>query len=108
MDTVTKNELTVNKKDLAARVAIRLGISDAVAYRVLNATIEEVQSAVAAGERVSMAKFGTFEGRQRAARMGRNPQTGAEVPVPARTAAAFKPAKAFHDRVAAAAAERAV
>lgn len=106
MNAATKKDLSVNKNDLAARIAIRLGISEAVAYRVLNAAIEEVQSAVAAGERVAMAKFGTFEGRHRAARIGRNPRNGKEVPVPARTVPAFKVADAFKERVATAAAER--
>lgn len=106
MNTVTKKELSVNKKDLAARVAIRLDVSEAVAYSVLNATIEEVQAAVSAGERVTMASFGTFEGRHRAARIGRNPRNGDEIPVPARTVPAFKVSEAFKERVAAAAAER--
>lgn len=106
MDNVIEKEPSVNKKDLAARIAIRLGISETVAYSVLNAAIEEVQSAVAAGERVAMAKFGTFEGRHRAARIGRNPRNGEEIPVAARTVPHFKVADSFKKRVTAAAAER--
>lgn len=99
----SENKPSVNKQELAARVAERAGVSDKVAYAVLNATIEEVQVAVANGERVGLTGFGMFEGRERAARVGRNPQTGETVPVAARTAAVFKAAQAFQKRVNAAA-----
>ena len=51
------------------------------------------------GDRVSLSGFGTFERRERAARTGRNPQTGEELQVAASKAPAFKPAKAFKDAV---------
>ena len=95
----SENKPSVNKEELATRTAERAGVPDKVAYAVINAFIEEVQLAVTAGERVGLTKFGMFEGRERAARVGRNPQTGEAVPVSARTAAVFKAAKAFQERV---------
>lgn len=99
---------TVNKKDLAERIAATSGVSVATVVKVLNGAIEEVQGAVTAGERVALAGFGTFKGSERAARLGRNPQTGAEIPVAACTTPVFKAAEAFKTRVKTAAAERAV
>lgn len=100
---VKGNMESVNKKDLAMRIAASNGdISEKVAYAVINAFIEEVQAAVVAGERVALSGFGSFEARHRNARRGRNPRTGADVPVPARTVAVFNTAKGFNDRVGAA------
>jgi DNA-binding protein HU-beta len=97
---------TVNKKDLASRAAANAGVDAKVAYAVTSALFEVVLAAVAAGERVTVQGFGTFEGRERAARMGRNPQNGEEIPVAARTAPAFKAAAQFKERVAAKSVQR--
>lgn len=97
---------TVNKSELVHRIAQRAEVSHDNALAVVNATLEEVQKAVAGGEKVLLLDFGTFEGRERAARMGRNPQTGEEIAIAAKTAAAFKAAKNFQQRVADAAAQR--
>ena len=65
----------------------------------VEATIKAIQDAVISGEKVQLVGFGTFEVAERAARMGRNPQTGAEMAIPASKAPKFKAGKAFKDAV---------
>ena len=89
----------MNKSELIAAAADGSGLSKAQVSSALDAILEAVQGAVAAGEKVSITNFGTFERRERAARQGRNPQTGKPVSVPASKAPAFKPGKPFKDRV---------
>jgi len=89
----------VNKKELTQRVAARAGVGEREAHKVINAFIEEVQSAVMGGERVALTDFGVFEGRMRAARAARNPRTGEAQTVPARTVPVFRVAMKFRDRV---------
>ncbi len=89
----------MNKSELIAAAADGSGLSKAQVSSALDAVLEAVQGAVAAGEKVSITNFGTFERRERAARQGRNPQTGKPVSVPASKAPAFKPGKPFKDRV---------
>ncbi|OIS65855.1 DNA-binding protein, partial [Bacillus subtilis] len=60
---------------------------------------DTISEALKSGEKVSIPGFGTFEVRERAARKGRNPQTGEEIDIPATKAPAFKPAKALKDAV---------
>lgn len=100
------NMETVSKSDLVRRVAQRAEVSHDNALGVVNAFLEEVQGAVAAGERIMLLDFGAFEGRDRAAREGRNPQSGEKMTFAARTSPAFKVAAAFKKRVNDAAAER--
>jgi DNA-binding protein HU-beta len=90
----------VNRTELKDTVARESGLSGADADRALSAVLEAVVSTVARGEKVSIAGFGTFEARERSARTGRNPQTGAEIQIAASTAPAFKPASGFKERVA--------
>jgi len=80
-------------------VASRAGLSKADADRAVNALIDAVGDALARGEKVTVTGFGTFEVRQRAARMGRNPQTGAPLHIPASKTPAFKAGKGLKDAV---------
>lgn len=91
---------SVSKSGLVARIAQSAGVSHDNALGVVNALLEEIQAAVARGEKVTVIGFGTFEGRQRAARETRNPRTGEKIGVDATVAPAFKPAKPFKNRVA--------
>jgi nucleoid DNA-binding protein len=98
---------TVNKRNLAQRIADNHpGITAKDANAVINAFIEEVQDAVASGERVAFARFGVFEPRHRAPRTARNPHTGEKVPVAARTVPTFQAADGFRQRVTDTATER--
>jgi nucleoid DNA-binding protein len=90
----------MNRKDLAEAAARETGLSPAQADAALTAALDAVVAAVATGERVNLPGFGAFEQRARAARSGRNPQTGAVIEIAATVAPAFKPAAAFKQAVA--------
>ncbi|CAM4117564.1 HU family DNA-binding protein [Helcobacillus massiliensis] len=89
----------MNKKELIQDVAAATDLPQAQAQEVVSAALDSIIKAVANGDKVQIAGFGTFEPRERAARTGRNPQTGAPVEIAASTAPAFKPAAAFKDAV---------
>lgn len=80
----------MNKTELRDAVAEAAGLSHAQADKALNAVIDAVTSALASGEKVTLPGFGTFETRDRAARQGRNPQTGESMEIAASTTPAFK------------------
>lgn len=90
----------MTKTELRDAICQETGVSAETADAVLTATFEAIIAAVAQGEKVTLAKFGTFEPRERAARKGRNPQSGEELDIAASTAPAFKPASSFKQRVA--------
>lgn len=90
----------MNRSQLVEAVAKAAELNQRDADQAVTAALEAIVAAVAAGDTVTLAGFGTFEQRARAARTGRNPQTGAAMEIPASVAAAFKPAAAFRRRVA--------
>ena len=87
----------MNKKELVEKLIEKTG--EKKAEKVLNAFIETVEEAVAAGDSVQLVGFGTFEVRERASREARNPKTGETLFVPAKKVPAFKPGKAFKEAV---------
>ena len=89
----------VNKTELVDAVASRAGLSKADADRAVNAFVDAIEGALVRGEKVTVTGFGTFEVRDRAARMGRNPQTGAPLHIPATKSPAFKAGKGLKDTV---------
>ncbi|MEW5770471.1 MAG: HU family DNA-binding protein [Pseudomonadota bacterium] len=91
----------MNKSEFIDAVAAKTDMSKAAAGRALEAVLDTITEAVAKGDSVSVIGFGTFEARKRAARTGKNPQTGAAIKIAATTVPAFKPGKAFKDAVAA-------
>lgn len=90
----------MNRTQLVEFVAEEAGLSSSQAQAAVSATLEGIVGAVADGAKVSLPGFGSFEPRERAARTGRNPATGAELNIPASIAPAFKPASAFKQAVA--------
>lgn len=90
----------MNRNDLREAIATETGLTGADADRALTAFLDAVSASLAAGDKVSLPGFGTFETRQRSARTGRNPQTGETMEIAASTAPAFKPAAALKRRVA--------
>ena len=80
----------MNKGELIAAIAKATGWTKADAGRALDATIENVTKALKKGDTVTLIGFGTFKVSKRAARIGRNPQTGAELKIPARKVPSFK------------------
>ncbi len=89
----------MTKAELIAKIAEKAEISKADAGKALNATIDSITAALKKGDKVALVGFGTFETRKRAARKGKNPQTGAEIKIPATTTPAFKAGKALKDAV---------
>jgi DNA-binding protein HU-alpha len=89
----------MNKTELIDLIAKKTGESKAAAAATLDATLDVITSALASGEKVQLTGFGTFERRHRAARTGRNPRTGAEVPIAAANVPAFKAGKALKDAI---------
>ena len=85
----------MNKADLVEAVRGAADLTRADAESAVDAMIAEVMSAVSSGERVTVAGFGSFNPSARAARTGRNPQTGEAVRIPASTGVRFAPATAF-------------
>ena len=89
----------MNKEELVQEVAKAAKVTQKEAAEVLAAMIETVQTTVAKGNKVTLVGFGTFEARKRAARTGRNPQTGKEIKIAAKTVPAFSAGKKFKDMV---------
>ena len=88
-----------NKADLIDGVASKSGLTKKDATAAVEALFEVVTETLAEGERVQVIGFGTFEVRERAARKGRNPQTGEEIQIPATKVPAFKAGKGLKDAV---------
>lgn len=87
----------MNKTELIDQVAAVCGENKAAVTRTIDALLETVKSQVAKGNDVTLIGFGTFTSTKRAARKGRNPRTGAELNIAARTSPSFKAGKAFKD-----------
>jgi DNA-binding protein HU-beta len=85
--------MAVGKTELIDRVATTTGLPKIQVSRTLDAVLGEVQGALAQGQSVTLRGFGTFAVREQAARTGRNPRTGAEIAIPARTAISFRASK---------------
>ena len=89
----------MNKSDLVAAIADGSGLTKADADRALSATTSAISSALANGDKVSITGFGSFLVRNRAARSGRNPQTGATIHISASKVPAFKAGKLLKESV---------
>ena len=89
----------MNKQDLDHKIAEGAGITQKEDAAALDSTVEAIVSAVAAGEKVQLVGFGTFESKKRNARIGRNPATKETIEIPESTAPVFKAGKAFKDAV---------
>ena len=89
----------MNKADLVAKVAEKSGVTQKDAEKAVAGIFAAVQEALAAGDKVQVLGFGTFEVKERAARTGRNPQTGEELQIAASKNPSFKPGKALKEAV---------
>lgn len=90
----------MTKVELVAAVAQAAELTKKDAEKAVNATIDAITAALAEGDKVSLVGFGTFETRERPARVGRNPRTMEEIQIAATVAPAFKAGKALKDAVA--------
>lgn len=89
----------MNKSELIDRIAASSDLPKASAGRALDAMISSVSDALKGGDQVVLVGFGTFSVKDRAARTGRNPQTGEPIDIPAAKIPSFKAGKALKDAV---------
>ncbi len=89
----------MNKEELVQEIAKKAKVTQKDAGEVLGALIATIQKSVSKGDKVTLVGFGTFESRKRAARTGRNPQTGKEIKIAAKTVPAFSAGKKFKELV---------
>ncbi len=89
----------MNKSELVDAIASGAGLSKADAGKALDATVAAITDSLKGGEQVSLVGFGTFAVKARAARTGRNPQTGKEIQIAASNVPGFKAGKALKDAV---------
>lgn len=89
----------MNKGDLITKMANDASVSKAQAARALDSFLTTTMSTVKNGDKVTLVGFGTFSRAHRAARTGRNPQTGATINIPARNVPKFSPGKEFKSKV---------
>ena len=87
----------MNKSDLVARIAEGAELTKAQAEKALSVFIAETIAALKVGDKITLIGFGTFSAVNRAARIGRNPQTGKEIKIAAKTNGKFTPGKALKD-----------
>jgi len=89
----------LNKAELIGSVAEKAGMPKKDAEKAVNAVFASIEEALAKGDKVQLVGFGTFEVRERAARTGRNPQTGEEIQIAASRVPAFRAGKALKESV---------
>ena len=89
----------MNKEELVQEVAKSAKVSQKEAAEVINCFMSTVQTTVSKGKKVTLVGFGTFEARKRAARTGRNPQTGKAIKIAAKTVPVFSAGKKFKETV---------
>ncbi len=89
----------MNKAQLIDAVADATDLSKASAGRAVESVLDIITTSLKRGDAVTLVGFGTFTTRNRAARAGRNPRTGATIQIPASTLPVFKPGKALKDAV---------
>ena len=90
----------MNKTELIASAAMSAGLTKKDTERVINAAIDAITAALTQGEKVQLSGFGTFEVKDREARIGRNPHTKEAIDIPATRVPSFKPSQALKDTVA--------
>ena len=90
----------MNKGELIDAIAAKANVTKKDADAVLTATLDAIVEALANADKVTLVGFGSFEVRERQAREGRNPKTGATITIPATKVPAFSAGKAFKDKIA--------
>ena len=90
----------MNKTELIAAVAESAGLSKKDTERVVNAALDSITNALCKGQKVQISGFGTFEVKDREARVGRNPHTKEAIEIPATKVPSFKASKTLKDTVA--------
>ncbi|MBU2963392.1 integration host factor subunit alpha [Citreicella sp. C3M06] len=94
------SEKTLTRMDLSEAVFREVGLSRNESAELVEAVLQQMSDALVSGEQVKISSFGTFSVREKAARVGRNPKTGEEVPIQPRRVLTFRPSHLMKDRVA--------
>lgn len=89
----------MNKAELIDVIAVNADLSKADATRAIESMLDTITTALKAGDTVNLVGFGSFAVKARAARTGRNPQTGAAIDIAASKVPVFKPGKALKDSI---------
>ena len=89
----------MNKEELVKEIAKKSKVSQKAVASILAATLDTIEKTVKKGNKVTLVGFGTFEARKRAARTGRNPQTGTTLKIAAKKVPAFSAGKKFKELV---------
>jgi integration host factor subunit alpha len=90
---------TITRADLAEAVFRRLGLSRTESAAMVEMVLKEISDAIVSGETVKLSSFGSFMIRDKGQRVGRNPKTGREVPIPPRRVAVFKASNIMKSRI---------
>jgi DNA-binding protein HU-beta len=91
--------MAVTKTDLVNQLASELNVTKKLAGQAVDSLLSNIKEALAKGDDVQLVGFGSFSTTQRAARTGRNPQTGVSINIPAKTVPKFKAGKALKDAI---------
>ena len=94
------SEKTLTRMDLSEAVFREVGLSRNESAELVEAVLTHMSDALVRGEQVKISSFGTFSVREKAARVGRNPKTGEEVPIQPRRVLTFRPSHLMKERVA--------
>jgi len=95
------NQKTLTRMDLSEAVFREVGLSRNESADLVESVLDHMSDALVEGEQVKISSFGTFSIRDKAARVGRNPKTGEEVPINPRRVLTFRPSHLMKERVAA-------
>tara|TARA_X000000950_G_scaffold94567_2_gene119239 strand:- start:14027 stop:14338 length:312 start_codon:yes stop_codon:yes gene_type:complete len=99
MGEVYMSEKTLTRMDLSESVFREVGLSRNESADLVESVLEKISASLVSGEQVKISSFGTFSIRQKNARVGRNPKTGEEAPIPPRRVLTFRPSHLMKDRV---------
>ncbi len=91
--------MTVTKKDIVMKIAEDTGIKQIHVKKVVQKTFDRIIDILNQGESIELRNFGVFKVRVRKGRMGRNPRTGDQVPIPDKKVVTFKPGLVMKDRI---------
>ncbi len=93
------SEKTLTRMDLSESVFREVGLSRNESADLVESVLEKISASLVSGQQVKISSFGTFSIRQKNARVGRNPKTGEEAPIPPRRVLTFRPSHLMKDRV---------
>jgi integration host factor subunit beta len=99
MEEEGRNSETMTKRELVIRVANKLGMTQSDVAKIIEGAFDAISRSLAKGERWELRDFGVFEVKTRASRIGRNPRTGDQVPVPERRVVTFRLGKKMKELV---------